>query len=326
MNATYLWLLRRTTPEEKAILSGQNTVQRDIYTNQANFIIEHEKLLASNRLITVRKHTRFVDFPPHTHNYVEFFYVLSGSVTHVIDEREITIYPGELLFMNQYVRHGIRACGEDDLAVNLIIKPKFFELARQMVSADNILADFMINTLQQENSTAQYLYFPVAVNPCIQNLMDNIVYSILHEQQNMERILETTMGLMFLHLLNTAEKAQILTPDNESINMLTLTVQQYIKDEYRSGTLQDLAKRIGYSQSSLSRLIKKYTGMNFKEMQAKQRLQCATELLYGTKAPVSEIAAQVGYENQSFFYKLFQKEYGITPKEARERVRKKQTT
>ncbi len=74
MNAELSRMLKRITPEEKAALSGQKNVQWSIYTDQPQqYVVEHEKLLESNGLITARKHTRFVYFPPHKHNYVEFF-------------------------------------------------------------------------------------------------------------------------------------------------------------------------------------------------------------------------------------------------------------
>ena len=319
MNAEEIKMLKRITPEEQAVLDGKKEVQRNIYTNQVQFLIEHEKLLDAEKLITVRKHTRFVHFPAHTHNYVEFFYVISGSITHIIEEKKITIYMGEMLFMNQYVQHEIMECGENDLAINFIIKPEFFEQVKQIVGENNILADFMMNILQQEGSFAQYLYFPVTNDHCIQNLMENIIYSITCTQYNMERICQTTVGLLFLHLLNSAEKVQLIS-EKENVNMLIMTVKQYIRDEYRTGTLQELASRIGYSQSALSRMIKKYTNLNFKEMQAKQRMKEALEMLCQTDLPISKIATEVGYENQNFFYKRFRQEYGMMPKQARKQM------
>jgi len=319
MDAEEIKLLKKITPEEQAALEGKKEVQRSIYTNQTQFVIEHEKLLSADSLITVRKHTRFIHFPLHIHNYVEIFYVISGSITHVIEGKRITIHMGEMLFMNQYVQHETIACGENDLAVNFIIKPAFFEQVKQMVGDGNILADFMMNVLQQEGSTAQYLYFPVTDDRCIQNLMENIIYSITHVQYNVERIHQTTVGLLFLYLLNRAEKVQMAS-DKENANMLIMAVKQYIRDEYRTGTLQELAGRIGYSQSALSRLIKKYTGLNFKEMQARQRMKEAFGLLRQTNLPISEIAVRVGYENQNFFYKRFRQEYGMMPKEVRRQI------
>lgn len=309
-------ILKKITPEERAILEGGKEVQQNLYTGQMQFVIEHEKLLEDGKLIDVRKHTRFVHFPLHAHNYVEIFYVVSGSVTHVVQGEQITICAGELLFMNQYVRHEILECGENDLAVNFIVMPEFFGKVMQMVGEGNILADFMVNILQQKGSMAQYLYFPVAYDRCIQNLMGNIIFSITHKQHNTEHIHQTAMGLLFLYLLNQAEKVR-LPNENEAANMLMLAVEQYVREEYRAGTLHELAGRIGYSQSALSRLIKKYTGMNFKEIQARQRMERAYALLCQTSRPIREVAAEVGYENQNFFYKRFHMQYGMTPKEAR---------
>lgn len=72
--------------------------------------------------IVVRRHTRFINFPLHRHDYVEVFHVLSGSVTHIINDEEITVHTGELLFLNQNIKHEIYACGENDLAMKLLHK------------------------------------------------------------------------------------------------------------------------------------------------------------------------------------------------------------
>lgn len=320
MNEELFRMLKRITPEEKEALSGQKDVQWSIYTDQPQqSVIEHEKLLKNNGLITARKHARFIYFPPHKHNYVEFFYVLSGSVTHRVEGKTLVVKSGELLFMNQHTEHEILPCGEDDIAINLIIMPAFFEQVREMVGPENILAEFMVNVLQQEESVAQYLYFPVADDFCIQNLAENIVYAILRKQHNEERVLGISMGLLFLHLLNAAEQVQI-SEENTNANMLILAVKKYISDEYRAGTLSELARRTGYSAPALSRLIKKHTGATFKELQTKQRMEQVINLLRDTDLPINEIALSVGYENKSFFYKRFQQEYHMNPGEARQKL------
>ena len=99
------------TPEEQQILDGNIAVQKNLYTSKQDFVVESDKFLEhSEDDITLRRHTRFVDFPKHKHDYVEIFYCLSGSVTHVINEEEICLRPGELLFMNQHIEHAVIAC------------------------------------------------------------------------------------------------------------------------------------------------------------------------------------------------------------------------
>ena len=43
----------------------------------------------------------------------------------------------------------------------------------------------------------------------------------------------------------------------------------------------------------------------------------AARLLRNTEFPVSQIAASLGYENRTQFYKVFQQEYHLTPLEYR---------
>lgn len=309
--------LKKITPEEQQILDGRKSVQKNLYTEQKEFVIESNKFMpAPTEDIVVRRHTRFIDFPLHRHDYVEVFHVLSGSVTHVINGEEITVHTGELLFLNQNIKHKIYACGENDLAMNVMIRPIYFRSIINSIGSDNILADFMINALENENCISQYLYFTISDNMCIQNLIQNAIDLLINKPQNWHSLSENTFALLFSHILSNAENL-LLDQSNEKSNVLMLAIHHYIMDYYDVGTLNELADRIGYTPASLSRMIKKYSGSTFKEMQTKQRMLIAMNKLRNTDLPIAEIASSVGYENLTFFYKQFNKKYGMTPNEFR---------
>lgn len=120
--------LMELTEEEKSIVQQKQGVMKDIYTSQSNFIIESEKFLRKDKMITVRKHTRFIDFPKHKHNYIEINYVVSGSLKQKVGNDHISLKKGELLFLNQHMEHEIQACNREDIVVNFIIQPPFFNL------------------------------------------------------------------------------------------------------------------------------------------------------------------------------------------------------
>ena len=115
------------TEEEENILNGEENVNKSLYTDNGEFIVDSRKLLQTGELIDIRRHTRFVHFPKHKHNYIEFNYVYSGQLTQTIDEKKITLKQGELIFLNQYITHEIEASGEEDIIINFIIKPEFFD-------------------------------------------------------------------------------------------------------------------------------------------------------------------------------------------------------
>ncbi len=54
--------LKQITAEEQAILDGKQEIDRSLYTNDGGRAFNSARLLASGKLITLRKHTRFVDF------------------------------------------------------------------------------------------------------------------------------------------------------------------------------------------------------------------------------------------------------------------------
>ena len=316
MKQEILERLMEITPEEQAILDGKTEVSRELYSGIGKFEIDNAKLMERGRYISVRTHTRFVDFPVHTHNYIEIMYVCQGTITHYVEGKELVMKPGDILFLNQYARHGIRRAGQEDIGINFIALPEFFDIPLSMLHEDNILADFLVNTLRTSQVSAEYLLFSPKDNRAIENLMENIVVSLLEGREEEENINQITMGLIFLHLLNHVD-----TIDRKSSQtwqeLLVNSTLRYINKNYREASLGELAEDFHQSASQLSKLIKKSTGYTFKELLQRRRFQRAVELLVDTSLPVSDIFSAVGYENSSYFYTRFHEKYGMSPREYR---------
>ena len=75
----------------------------------------------------------------------------------------------------------------------------------------------------------------------------------------------------------------------------------------------------------LSKMIKKTTGFNFKELLQRKRLNKAVELMCDTDLPISDVIAAVGYENNSYFHRVFKERYHVTPRAFRTGKSKKVT-
>ena len=194
--------LRKISEEERLLLEGEKNVQKSLYTNEPDFVVDSRKMLAWGKLIDIRSHTRFVHFPAHKHNYIEMIYMCSGSTTHIINGSiPLTLHTGELLLLNPNAVHEILPAGIDDIAVNFIILPEFFDRALIMLEEENILRDFLIGTLKPEKNAAEYLHFQSIDSLPVQNLIENLIWSLLNSQPNRRGINQTTMGLLFLHLL-----------------------------------------------------------------------------------------------------------------------------
>ena len=305
--------LKKITEEEQKILDGRAEVDKELYTSGRDFIVDSRKMLDEGKLITVRTHTRFIHFPVHRHNFIEVLYVCEGSVTNIIDGKKVVVGKGELLFLNQYTRHELLPAGENDIAINFMILPEFFDVAYSMAGRNNVLADFLVNILRQDEERGQYLYFKVSEVLQIQNLLENMIYSLVTGKGENNRINQTTMGLIFLYLVDSVQYVEMRLP-NQYENMISMTTLDYIEQKYRTATLTELCDMLHLPMHVLSKMIKKTTGFNFKELLQRKRLSKAVELMCDTDLPISDIIAAVGYENNSYFHRVFKERYGVTPR------------
>ena len=278
--------------------------------------IQARKLLDAGKLIQVRPHTRFVHFPAHTHDYVEMIYMCCGSTRHVINGNDVILKEGELLLLNQKAVQEIYPAGGEDIAVNFIILPEFFNQALGLMGEEkNLLRDFVVDCLTGESAAPGYMHFKVGDILPIQNLLENLVWTIWNKQPNKRSINQVTMGLMFLQLMNHMERME--TNAENSTQRLMIDVLGYIEEHYRDGELSELANLLHYDVYWLSKEIKKQFGRNYTELLQEKRLNQAAYLLEHTGMSVIEIGLAVGYDNSSYFHRIFLKQFGMTPRKYR---------
>lgn len=316
MHEELIKLMSKITEEEKNIILGRNGIDQQLYTEKKEMIVDSEKLLKKGKLIEVRPHTRFIDFPKHKHNYVEVIYMCKGSTTHILDGNEVVLQEGDLLFLNQNAEQEVRAADSEDIAVNFIVRPEFFNMAFSMMEEEeNTLREFLVEALCGKSGNTSYLYFHVADILPIQNLVENMVWTIVYDQPNKRQCNQITMGLLILQLLNHMDKMEFgnCSYDREVMG----NVLNYIEEHYKTGSLTEMAEMTGYKAYWLSRQIKQQTGKTYKELLLEKRLSHSAYLLANTSIPVADIIEMVGYDNSSYFYRRFRERYGTTPKEYR---------
>ncbi len=300
------------TEEEKAILKGEG-VDKRIYTSHGGNVIRSQKLLAEGRLIRARTHVRFVHFPEHTHDYIEAVYMCAGKTTHVINGKRIELNEGELLFLGQNAIQEILPAAEGDVAVNFIIQPSFFNKTIEMLGAEETpIKSFLLRSLFHGENQG-YLHFKVSRVLPVQNLIENLIWTLINNTSNKRNINQITMGLLFMQLLNHTDKLAYESREDKAI----MEIFRYIEDNYKNGSLTKAAELLHYDFYWLSHEIKNRTGKTYTEHLQEKRLSQAAFLLKNTCLSVEEISMAIGYENKSYFHRLFANKFGTSPKKYR---------
>lgn len=312
--------LIQLTDEESQILEGTCQVDKSIYTDNSQFIIDSNKLLNNDELIKVRKHTRFIAFPKHKHNYIEFNYVYNGKLTQIIDGRKLTLSKGDIVFLNKNIIHEIEKSEKEDIIINFIIKPEFFDYVISLIDNNNPVINFLMRTLYTNYDQGEYLYFKVAENKEVQDIIEKIIIELYENNIFSNARSKLLVGILLIELAKSSDDLEGLSTDDYEKKII-IEIIKYIEENYKYGTLLEISSILRQNYYKVGRLIKKHLGCTFKDLLQEKRLIKSEELLMSTNLPISEIIELVGYENLTYFYKIFKSKYKMTPKNYRNKYK-----
>lgn len=308
--------LSMLSSEEQQILAGSADISKELYTSEDEFVVDSDKLLQKGKLIAIRPHTRFAYFPVHRHNYIEMLVMIKGNLTtKIVDGDTLFLSAGDILLMNRHARHEIMPCSKDDIAVNIIILPEFFSRNDVAYDRENVLRDFIISSLSEKKRYSDYLLYHTKGMIAVENLVENLIWTLTSDRGGMNQIINTTMDLLLMNL--SVLSSDTLKDMGSKGQQITINALEYIDHNYKDGTLEELADKTGYSTAYLSRLLKSYTGNNFKQLLQTRKLQQAAYYLENTTLTTEKIIEKIGYENSAYFYRKFSEKYGCSPRQYR---------
>ena len=105
--------------------------------------------------------------------------------------------------------------------------------------------------------------------------------------------------------------------------MIVDEVHRFLTDDLRRrSTIEELAERFHINQTTLKMTFKRVFGKPIATYMKEYRIRRAAELLEKSDMQISEIADEVGYENQSKFTQAFKDIIGVLPKDYRKSIKK----
>jgi YesN/AraC family two-component response regulator len=144
--------------------------------------------------------------------------------------------------------------------------------------------------------------------------VENLIWILLENTPAKRKMSQMTMTLLLMHLLAQTDKLSSEDPEDSVI----WQVLQYVEQNYAEGSFGELCKLLHYDGPFLSRQIKRKTGKTYTQLMQDKRMSQAAFLLKNTTRTVDDIALTVGYENISYFHRIFAKTFGKSPKHFRD--------
>lgn len=170
-----------------------------------------------------------------------------------------------------------------------------------------------IKTITAEN--ASFLFFE-SLDPEMQLLLKNIVSVDMNNSMNNFYVQIKVQELMYLLFskLSLRENTTFKSINSNDAEKLLVIRNEILSDLSTPPVLSELATIASMSETKLKQLFKQTFGDTIYNYYQKARMEEAAFLLKQAKHTVSEVGYELGFSNLSHFSRLFEKQYGITPK------------
>lgn len=240
-----------------------------------------------------------IDF--HWHKEVEIVYVLHGSITVYLDQRQYTLHEDDLIVMNSMSVHKLERKSQDNVLLTLQFGP---ELLSNSTSIN-------CNSVVHNGQNASQIY-------SIKQHLAQMVLEINKKAQGYKNYtmgkLQILCGSLIRHFSEGSNAATSGSGSKEYDYKRLNRVLTYIDQNYNEKiTLQHMAQLEHLSVHYFSHFFTDKIGIPFQKYLTLIRLEKADVQLVESEKSVSDIALDCGFANVKLFNKYFKEKYGCTP-------------
>jgi len=259
----------------------------------------------------------------HHHDYFQVCFVSRGDILHEQfgqTKKAVCLCHGDAFIIPPYFSHGIKFSDKNSQIYSLSFRDTLFHPG---FSSSNI-APFL-DHLQNHPSMGgeeDGIRLKIALNKNQRANLQALFECLLREQESNDLPeLSSAASLIAASLyilaqgyyqkpLNQAEYNEIAVY-NSSLSRCIEYIDQHYKENI---SLNDLSKQFAMSRSTFSSLFPQFTGLSLKQYIRRKRILEAEAIMRAAHdRSLSEVAAQVGYEDTSTFYRNFVRVAGVSP-------------
>lgn len=256
----------------------------------------------------------------HKHDYIEILYVAEGSFDQILLGERRHFEKGEIVITDTNCEHADFIDSIDSAILFLGISSDYMDRLLKNYNEKDELQRFLFHSLSSQKREQGFLEF-LYNNSGEDNEMDVLMNRIFDESENKRPgyafVLDGLLIRLFYKLCRDYSPSLHYSEREGKEKVMLYEVERYVRMHYAEVTISDLENCFHYHRNYYNLLLKKYRNMTFKEYVQYVRLGNARQLLENTDQPVHKISQACGYDNTSFFYRIFEERYGIKPLDAR---------
>ncbi len=275
-------------------------------------LIEKNNTFYMSQSVHIKHDIRSEDAQPyhaHTHNFVEFVYMLRGTCIHTIDETDYPVKRGDLLIINYNHRHNI--AGGPGEFINILLKPEY--ISRNLINQDNAFALLNLAEFTDFQKTLDENKCKVTFTGEERDVVETLIFQMEAELQKQQPgYALSSRSLLNSLLVMIFRKMSLLLAEEfyDISDALLVYLTEHCGDKI---AMADVAKQLHYDPAYFSRRFKAFAGVSFSAYLKNARILRAKHLLCNTGMKISDICQEVGYTDKTKFFRDFFQLTDMTP-------------
>jgi AraC-like DNA-binding protein len=268
---------------------------------------------------TSRQHTR----GPTWHERLELFLPLDGPTQFRMGDQDVRLEAGDLLVVDNFkLHHVVDFPGFNTRAIVISFMPEFVYSLGSPSHDYTFLLPFYFKGNDQPRRLRPTHAAAASVYPAVTSLLER--YFLNPNERLREAGCKAFLLTLLYHLASHHAASSIMSWEFLREQQRSLTLKplfEHVSREYASKlTVAQAAALVHMSQPQLMKTFKRVAGMTLVAYLNHVRVSNAAKLLRETARNIAEVAASVGFADQSYFDKQFKRAFGCTPKEFRQRA------
>lgn len=248
--------------------------------------------------------------PIHWHVEFEFIRVINGNLRLMIDEQEFNMMSNSVAFLPSGVLHS--AIPENDCVYDCIV------LDPKMLMAQSDTCSKFILQIMNHELNIQSVYDENFDD--VRQIVWTLFESISSKEEGYQLVVPGTLYHFFGLAISRGYHSELSSrsPQDMKRIMQLKRALEYIDANYTTNmTLQDMADHLNMSPKHFCRFFHEMTHRSPFDYLNYYRIERACYLLLTTNQSITEIAYNTGFNDTSYFIKIFKRHKETTPRKYR---------
>lgn len=254
----------------------------------------------------------FQTLPAHTHDYYEFYLFLEGDLDLEISGHARPLHPGDMVLVPPGVSHHALMHSSDRPYRRFVLWVSQEYVARLLKESP----DYVFLMQRAATSGRCYYHFHEAEFSSIQSRLIRLLEEFHSNRYGRNAAVYLALNdlLLYMNRVIYEREHPVVSGSGDLMQEITLFIDEHLTEDL---SLDVLADHVCLSKYYIAHYFKDNLGISIHQYITKKRLQSCSEAI-AAGSDITRTFDEYGFRDYSSFYRMFRKEYGMSPREYQE--------